>query len=238
VSNDPKQAAGIYAANLVTNGMTVGLGTGSTSRFAIARLGERVQAGLQIQAIPTSEASAQQARELNIPLVDFDNITTIDMTIDGADEIDLNFYMIKGGGGALLREKIVASITKRQICIVDPKKVVPIMGKFPLPVEVVPFGWPVVARELEKLGGRVQLRQSENQTYRTDNGNFILDVNFYPIVDPPALEKAIKMLPGVVEVGLFIDLAHTLIIGHPDGSCVVKERTVQLDAYTGAGDLW
>ncbi|MEW6730110.1 MAG: ribose-5-phosphate isomerase RpiA [Acidobacteriota bacterium] len=225
--NSPKAVAGTYAANLVADGMVVGLGTGSTSVFAIKRLGERVREGLKITGIPTSEASAKLATDEGISLVSFESVTKIDITIDGADEIDANFYMVKGGGGALLREKVVASITKRQICIVDPAKVVEKLGRFPLPVEVVPFGWQVVSRRIEALGGTSKLRQTKDataKTYLTDNGNYILDCDFYPIADPPGLEHQLKMMPGVVEVGLFINLAHTLVIGNQDGTVQVRER--------------
>lgn len=225
MSNDPKAIAGTYAANLVQDGMIVGLGTGSTSRFAILRLGERVKEGLQITAIPTSEASAQLARELGITLVDFEHTHHLDITIDGADEIDEHFYMVKGGGGALLREKVVASMTKRQICIVDPNKYVEKLGRFPLPVEIVQFGWQVTFRRIEALGGKPKVRQRDGKPYITDNGNFILDCDFYPIEDAPKLEQQLKMMTGVVEVGLFINLAHTLIIGQADGECMVKERS-------------
>lgn len=221
---DPKAVAGRYAANLVEDGMVVGLGTGSTAKFAIERLGERVKEGLKITAIPTSEASAKLATELNIPLVGFDNVQHLDITIDGADEIDGNFDMLKGGGGALLREKVVASLTKRQICIVDPNKVVEKLGKFLLPVEVVPFGWPVVARRIEALGGKPHMRKRDGKDYVTDNGNNILDCEFYPIEDAPKLERELMMIPGVVEVGLFIQMANTLILGHADGTVTVKER--------------
>jgi ribose 5-phosphate isomerase A len=225
--NNPKAVAGKCAADLVQDGMVVGLGTGSTSVFAINRLGERVREGLKITGIPTSEASAKLATELGIPLVGFDKVTQIDITIDGADEIDDNFYMVKGGGGALLREKVVASITKRQICIVDPNKIVEKLGRFPLPVEVVPFGMQVVSRRIQSLGGKPTLRQAKDGSgnpYVTDNHNYILDCDFYPIQDPPGLELAINMMPGVVEVGLFINLAHTLIVGKEDGTCMIRER--------------
>jgi len=221
---DPKAVSGTYAANLVTDGMAVGLGTGSTARFAILRLGERVKEGLNIVAIPTSEASATLAQELGIKLVGFNEVNQLDITIDGADEIDADFNMLKGGGGALLREKVVASITKRQICIVDPNKVVEKLGKFPLPVEVVKFGWEVVANRVTSMGGKYTVRQRDGQNYVTDNGNYILDCDFYPIENAPELEKTLKMIPGVVEVGLFINLAHTLIMGHSNGECTVRER--------------
>jgi ribose 5-phosphate isomerase A len=224
---NPKEVAGYTAADMVSDGMVVGLGTGSTSVFAIKRLGERVREGLKITGIPTSEASAKLATELGIPLVGFDSVTALDITIDGADEINADFDMLKGGGGALLREKVVASLTKRQICIVDPNKVVEKLGKFKLPVEVVPFGYQVVARRIEALGGKSFLRQTKDadpKNYVTDNHNYILDCDFYPIEDPPALERELKMIPGVVEVGLFINLAHTLIVGNPDGTCTIKER--------------
>ncbi|MBK7997114.1 MAG: ribose-5-phosphate isomerase RpiA [Blastocatellia bacterium] len=221
---DPKAVSGTYAANLVADGMAVGLGTGSTARFAILRLGERVKEGLNIVAIPTSEASATLAKELGIKLVGFNEVNQLDITIDGADEIDADFNMLKGGGGALLREKVVASITKRQICIVDPNKVVEKLGKFPLPVEVVKFGWEVVANRVTSMGGKYTVRQRDGQNYVTDNGNYILDCDFYPIENAPELEKTLKMIPGVVEVGLFINLAHTLIMGHSNGECTVRER--------------
>jgi len=204
--------------------MVVVLGTGSTARFAILRLGERVKEGLNIVAIPTSEASATLAQELGIKLVGFNEVNQLDITIDGADEIDADFNMLKGGGGALLREKVVASITKRQICIVDPNKVVEKLGKFPLPVEVVKFGWEVVANRVTSMGGKYTVRQRDGQNYVTDNGNYILDCDFYPIENPAELEKTLKMIPGVVEVGLFINLAHTLIMGHSNGECTVRER--------------
>jgi ribose 5-phosphate isomerase A len=221
---DPKAVSGTYAANLVTDGMAVGLGTGSTARFAILRLGERVKEGLNIVAIPTSEASATLAQELGIKLVGFNDVNQLDITIDGADEIDADFNMLKGGGGALLREKVVASITKRQICIVDPNKVVEKLGKFLLPVEVIKFGWEVVANRVTSMGGKYTVRQRDGQNYVTDNGNYILDCDFYPIENPAELEKTLKMIPGVVEVGLFINLAHTLIMGHSNGECTVRER--------------
>ncbi|MCS6884282.1 MAG: ribose-5-phosphate isomerase RpiA [Acidobacteriota bacterium] len=222
---DPKQVAGYYAANLVQDGMIVGLGTGSTARFAIERLGQRVASGLSIKAVPTSEASAKLARKLSIELVSLDNVASIDITIDGADEIDTEFNMIKGGGGALLREKVVASITRKQVCIVDPSKVVEQLGKFALPVEVVPFGLTVVKRRLEALGAAIcNVRQDEGIDYITDNHNKIIDCGFYPIERPAELERQIKMIPGVVEVGLFIGLAHVLVIGNPDGSVTVRER--------------
>lgn len=225
--HNPKAVAGTYAANLVSDGMVVGLGTGSTAHFAITRLGERVREGLKMSGIPTSEASAKLAQELRIPLIGFDKAMQIDITIDGADEINPQFHMLKGGGGALLREKVVASITRRQVCIVDPEKAVEKLGRFPLPVEIVPFGMDVVARRITALGGTPKLRQARDgsgKPYVTDNGNYILDCDLYPIEDPPALESQIKMMPGVVEVGLFINLAHTLVMGHPDGTCTVKER--------------
>lgn len=226
MEKNPKQVAGYYAADLVEDGMMVGLGTGSTAWFAIERLGQRVSAGLSITAIPTSEASDKQARSLGIEIVSFEGVSAIDITIDGADEIDPNFHMLKGGGGALLREKVVASITRRQVCIVDPTKQVERLGRFPLPVEVVPFGLPVVKRRLEQMGATCHIRKTKDgSSYFTDNHNQILDCAFYPIEDPAGLEKAIKMLPGVVEVGLFIGMAHTLIIGNPDGTVTVKERT-------------
>lgn len=223
MTQTPKQLAGERAAEYVKDHMVVGLGTGSTAYFMIQKLGQRVAQGLKIRGIPTSEQSRQQAQKLNIPLIDFDHITHIDLTIDGADEIDPAFNLIKGGGGALLREKIVAKNSVEEIIVADSSKWVKHLGQFALPVEVVPFGWQATQRHLTQLGCIPQLRQHKNTHYITDNGNYILDCDFQKITDPPAIEQAINAICGVVECGLFIDLAHRIIIGHADGT--VEEKT-------------
>jgi ribose 5-phosphate isomerase A len=217
---NPKEAAGRHAAALVDNDMVVGLGTGSTAFFAIAALGERVAAGLRLRAIPTSQASAAQAEALGIPLIGFEACPQIDVTIDGADEIDPSLDLIKGLGGALLREKAVAAATRRQVIIADPSKEVQRLGtRAPLPVEVVPFAAPFVERRLAALGCVPALRLAQDQTpYLTDNGNHILDCRFSDgIDDAAALERDIAAIPGAVESGLFIGMVHTVIIGEADG---------------------
>lgn len=206
----------------------MGLGTGSTVHFALVALGERVRDGLSIRGVPTSIDTATKSQELGIPLVDLAGAGSIDLTIDGADEIDPAFHMIKGGGGALLREKVVARASKREVIVVDPTKVVDRLGlKFLLPVEVVPFARSLVQRELEKLGASSVLRRvaDQGEVYLTDNGNEVLDAKFEGgIDDPPVLERELAVLPGVVESGLFVGLAHQLVIGHEDGRVELRER--------------
>jgi len=220
-----KQAAGEKAAEWVKDGMIVGLGTGSTARWAIAKIGELVADGIKIQAVPTSVQSATQAKDLGIPLVELNAVDRIDVTIDGADEIDPQFDMIKGGGGALLREKLVAAASDVEVIVADPSKTVEVLGrKFLLPVEVVPFGWRRVERRLRELGGVPALRQTDGKPYETDNGNVILDAKFEEIADPASLEQALNMIPGVVENGLFVELAHVLIVGHDDGTTEVQRK--------------
>jgi len=225
----PKEAAGRRAAEFVETGMTVGLGTGSTVWFTLVALTERIERGeLDLRGVPTSVDTEAKARELGIPLVELRDVESIDLTIDGADEIDGAFDMIKGGGGALLREKVVASISRREVIVVGPDKVVERLGRaFPLPVEVAPFALPVVSRALAGRGIRPTERTVSGSTepFRTDNGNRILDCAFEDgIADAPRLAREIGLLPGVVECGLFIGLAHVLVIGHEDGRAEVRER--------------
>lgn len=224
---DPKAVAGRAAADLVPDGAVVGLGTGSTVHFVLLRLAERMRAeGLRILGVPTSLDTERKARELAIPLTTLDDIESIDVTVDGADEIDPRFDMTKGGGGALLREKVVASITKRQIAVVGANKIVERLGTtFPLPIEVVPFARGVVQRALAQLGAEATLRSRDGTAFRTDNGNEILDARFEGgIADTGAMERAIDRIPGVVESGLFVGLAHVLVIGFPDGRVEVRHK--------------
>jgi len=219
MANNPKQLAGERAADYVKDGMVVGLGTGSTAYFAIRKLGQRVAKGLKIQGIPTSEQSRQQALAEKIPLIDFDQDIQIDLTIDGADEVDPNFNLIKGAGGALLREKIVAKSSTTEIIIIDPSKLVPHLGKFALPIEIIPFGWQATKRQLSQLGCTPHMRLTQAASpYITDNGNYILDCDFQKITDPPSTEQTIKAICGVVECGLFTGLTHRVIVGHIDGT--------------------
>jgi ribose 5-phosphate isomerase A len=209
-----KELAGRAAAKLVRDGDVVGLGTGSTAYFAVMALGERVKAGLKITGIPTSIATEDLARKLAIPLSTLDEHPEIDITIDGADEIDPKLNLIKGGGGALLREKVVASVTKKMIVVSDSTKVVPALGKFPLPVEIIPFARTVIEKRIASLGATTKLRmRPDGQPFVTDNGNQILDCSFGRIADPPALARDLNATPGVVEHGLFIGLAKLALVG-------------------------
>jgi ribose 5-phosphate isomerase A len=223
-----KEAAGRRAADLAKDGMTLGLGTGSTVRFALERLAERIrEEGLSIRGVPTSEDTHARALELGIPLVGLDEVGELDLAIDGADEIDGDFHMIKGGGGALLREKVVASLSERVVIVADSGKLVERLGLgFLLPVEVVPFARSPVARRIEKGGATTSVRMAEaGRIYLTDNGNEILDCGFPGGIAAPAeLEAELNQIPGVVENGLFVGLAQLLVIGEQDGSTSLRER--------------
>lgn len=218
-----KQLAAEKAVEYVLDGMKVGLGTGSTAYWAIRKLGERVREGLKITAVATSRASEEQARELGIPLVAFGDIDHLDLTIDGADELDMKLQLIKGGGGALLREKIVASNSTRMIVVADESKAVGTLGKFPLPVEIVPFAWEWTVAEIAKLGCKPELRRNREELYKTDNGNYIADCRFEAIDSAPKLALDLQSIPGIVEHGLFIGIADIAIIGKNDGSIEIIE---------------
>jgi len=221
-----KQRAAEAAVEYVKDGMIVGLGTGSTTEFAVKKLGERVRDGLAIRGIPTSDVTKVQAEEEGIPLIDFSETMYIDLTIDGADEIDVNLNMIKGGGAALLREKIVASASKEEIIIVSHEKFVKQLGSFPLPVEVIPFGWQVIFNQLETLGGSPDLRLKQGQPLLTDQGNYIIDCRFRQILDAAQLEQRLNMIPGVVENGLFTGLCTRMIMAEGE-KIVVKEHGIK-----------
>lgn len=226
---NPKQIAGEKAAQYVQDGMVVGLGTGTTAYFAIKKLGQHVAQGLRIQGIPTSIQSQRLAEEENIPLIDFEGIDHIDITIDGADEIDPAFNLTKGGGGALLREKIVASLSHVEIIVADDSKLVSHLGAFPLPVEVVPFGWQATLKILASLGSTPKQRLNNGTPFVTDNGNYIIDCRFGPILSPPDLEKQINAICGVVECGLFTGLTHRIIIGQPNGNIIERTQAQTLE---------
>jgi ribose 5-phosphate isomerase A len=224
-SMNAKQLAGARAAEFIEDGMTVGLGTGSTAYWMVESLGARVKQGLRVRGIPTSKRTEEQARGLGIPLVTFADVQELDLTIDGADEIGPGLALTKGGGGALLREKLVAAASRRMIVVADASKVVEVLGKFPLPVEVVPFAWEVTARRVEALTSNTRLRQRDGGgVYVTDNGNYILDCACGEIRDPATLERDLKLLPGVVECGLFIGIADTAIVVGEDGGVRILER--------------
>lgn len=212
-----KKQAAERALEAVRSGQVVGLGTGSTAKFAIEGLGRLVKEGLSIKGVPTSIATQRMAVEAGIPLVDLNEAGAIDITLDGADEVDPSFNMIKGGGGALTREKLVAQASIRRVMLVDESKLVAVLGQSrPLPVEVLPFAWTLSARKLGDLGCVPSLRKQDGKPFVTDNGNHILDCEFGPIPDAADLETRIKLLPGVIECGLFIGIADTLIIGFDD----------------------
>ncbi|HUR61732.1 MAG TPA: ribose-5-phosphate isomerase RpiA [Candidatus Thermoplasmatota archaeon] len=213
-----KREAGEAAAELVTEGMVVGLGTGSTVRYTIEALGRKVAGGLRITGIPTSLASEELARRLGIPLATLDQNPVLDLTIDGADEVDPQLRLIKGGGGALTREKVVARVSRKMVVVADAAKLVEHLGStFALPIEVLPFGKAPVQAHVEHLGGQVTLRQKDGKPFVTDNGNWILDSKWESIVDAERLEAALETFPGVVTCGLFLGLCHAAYIAGDDG---------------------
>jgi ribose 5-phosphate isomerase A len=223
VSDNLKRAAAERAAELVTDGMRLGLGTGSTAAHFVAAIGERVRNGLKVVGVPTSEATRDQAQREGIPLSTLDETPDLDLTVDGADELDDDLRLIKGGGGALLREKIVASASQRMIVIADGSKHVAKLGRFPLPIEVVPFGLTAteraIARLLDSLGmsGELHLRHApDGAAYVTDGGHFILDAHLGRIDKPNVLASTLNNIPGVVEHGLFMGLATGAILATGD----------------------
>lgn len=212
-----KKLAGEKAVQYVKDGMIVGLGTGSTVYWTIKKLGELVRDGLDIRGIPTSKNTEELAIEEGIPLISLSEIGQLDITIDGADEVNPDLQLIKGGGGALLREKLIASISKRLVIVVDESKCVSRLGRFPLPVEVTPFGVEITSKQLQVLGCTPKLRTEKDIPYKTDNGNYILDCSFSSISEPIELTNKINMLPGVVENGLFVNMAEIIVVAKKDG---------------------
>ncbi|MBP0725701.1 ribose-5-phosphate isomerase RpiA [Bacillus sp. RG28] len=218
-----KQIVGEKAAEYVKDGMIVGLGTGSTVFYTIKKLGEMVNQGLSIKGIPTSIQTETLARELKIPLVNFSEVDCIDVAIDGADEIDSDLNLIKGGGGALLREKIIAKAANTFIVVADSTKIVESLGSFPLPVEVVPFGYEMTKKQIIQLGIEPTLRQVNNHPYKTDNGNYIFDCEISSIFHASELEKGLNMIPGVVENGLFVKMVDAVITLDSKKDIVIKK---------------
>jgi len=217
-----KRNVGVYAADLVKKGMKIGLGSGSTVYWLIEELGRRVEQGLEITAVPTSLQTKQLGEKAGIPISDLNDID-LELTIDGADEIDPQGQLIKGGGGALLQEKIVAASSVELIIIADSSKLVRQLGKFPLPVEVIPFGYKQVEQKLITAGfcTKISLRKKNNEIFVTDHGHYILDCYFDEIPDASALNTALHLIPGVVETGLFIKMANEAIIGYENGEIKV-----------------
>lgn len=216
-----KKAAAKIAADHVKEGMRVGLGTGSTATYFISFLAERCRNGLRIQAVATSLQSAEKARQEGIPLVDINTLITLDLSVDGADEIDREKRMIKGGGGALLREKIVGAMSNEYLIIVDEGKMVKHLGKFPLAIEISPFGYSATLEKLEEKGYRSRLRmKSLDEIYVTDNGGYITDIQLrFPCLDPEKEDEQLKKIPGVLETGLFYRMVDKVIVGYGNGRC-------------------
>ncbi len=216
--NIAKNAAAEAAASLVQDGMLIGLGTGSTAAFFIAHLIERCRKGLRIKAVTTSKASLDQAKQGEIPIAHIDEVSQLDLTVDGADQIDDKKQMIKGGGGALLREKIVAGMSREMIVIVDQSKRVKSLGGYSLPVEILPFAHNATLFHLAQKGFIGTMRKTKEESfYITENGNYIVDLQLPNDMEPYKTEGVIRSIPGVLETGLFLGMAGRVIIGYPDG---------------------
>ncbi len=221
-SDNEKKLAALEALKYVTNGMILGLGSGSTAEHMIHGLGVKVSEGLQVKGVPSSERSAELARELDIPLTTLEDCGKLDLTIDGADEFDPELRLIKGGGGALLREKILAHNSKMNIIITDSSKAVERLGAFKLPVEIIPLAvWPIL-EELNAMELQPVLRKTGQTNYRTDENNFILDLNILKQDDLTALNDTLLSIPGVVETGLFLDTTNILIMGKREGTTTIR----------------
>lgn len=235
-ADEHKKAAAMRAVEMVEPGMRVGLGTGSTAAHFVALLGARVKAGLSVICVPTSEETRKFGESRGITMSTLEEVPELDITFDGADEIDAELRMIKGGGGALLREKIVAMASDRVVIMVDDSKLVDTLGAFKLPVEVVKFGLTATRDMIETLAadcgceGEIELRMtSDGQPFVSDNGNYILDCNFGRIEEPEELDDALKFVPGVVESGLFLDICDVAIISGDDGVQKIEANRDELD---------
>jgi ribose 5-phosphate isomerase A len=236
--NKAKFVAAKRAVAFVQDGMKVGLGTGSTAAWMVRCLGERVrEEGLNIIGVPTSMRTAELARAVGIQIASLDHVKWLDLTIDGADEVDQNLALIKGGGAALLHEKIVATASDRMIVIADAAKEVQQLGAFPLPVEVIPFGWQTTLalveetlESLDVLARNVSLRMNGDRALTTDEGNYILDLNLRRIGNPRQMALILNQIPGVVENGLFIDICDVLVLGHGDGRVSVRDITTGVES--------
>ncbi|TMU88289.1 ribose-5-phosphate isomerase RpiA [Bacillus sp. BHET2] len=216
-----KKAAGEKAVDYIQDGMTIGLGSGSTVYWTIQKLGELVSQGLQISAIPSSAETERLARQFGIPLTTFSEVDHLDLSIDGADEVDSDYNLIKGGGGALVREKFVDAFTNKFIVVIDESKLVNKLGAFPLPVEVVPFGWEMTSTQLAKFGCAPILRMKEGEVFISDNGNYIVDCQFSSIENPSSLHIELKQLLGVIETGLFTGMTNMVLVGKKDGVDII-----------------
>ena len=223
-----KKKAGEKAVEYIKDGMILGLGTGSTVKYTLKKIGELIDSGLVIKGIPTSIQTKKLADKYHIPLTTLEENPVIDITIDGADEVDSNLNILKGGGGALTREKIIAYHSKKEIIVIDESKIVKALGfDFPLPVEVLKFGWSSTKKALEDYGCNVELRKIMENPFITDNSNYILDCEFDKIDDPEELEKNINDIPGVIENGLFIGLVDEVIVGSKQGIMTLEKEISQ-----------
>lgn len=220
IQDEKKKAVAKAAIDEIKHDMVIGLGSGTTITYLLEELAQRVKEGLSIQGIPSSKKTEKLAIKLNIPLAGFPEIKQLDIAIDGADEIDEHLHLLKGGGGSLVREKIVASTAKKLVIIADDSKSVKQLGAFPLPIEVVPFGWETTARKIAALGAKSVLRKNNGKVFVSDNGNYILDCTFDNISQPQALHENIKQLVGVVETGLFVGMADKVILAGHEGITV------------------
>ena len=221
-----KKLAAIAAMDYVQSGMTIGIGTGSTVYWFIQELAKKVKEGMVCECVPTSKATNELALQSGIPMVELNDVQKIDITIDGADEIDYSLQLIKGGGGALLQEKMVAAASAKLVIIADNSKLVQQLGSFPLPVEVVPYGWKQVQQHISaQYNIPSSLRVREGQTFITDHGHFILDCHFSAIKEPATLTVELNSIPGVVENGLFIKMAALAIVAQADGTVQTLQAT-------------
>ena len=221
---NPKKLAAEKAVEFIEDGMVIGLGTGSTAYWAIQKIAQRIQEGLRIRAVASSRNSEELANKLGIPIVAFSEIDVIDLTIDGADEVDSPFKLNQGWRRRISREKILAINSKRFFVIVDESKQVEHLGQFPLPVEIVPFAANLTINKLKELGYNTRIRMSNDKEYITDNGNIIVDCSFEKIAEPIELNKQINLIPGVVDNGLFTRMVSSLVIGYNDGNVKIIDQ--------------
>lgn len=219
-----KKEVGEKAVDYIKDGMTLGLGSGSTVYWMLKKLGERVKEGLTVKGVPSSLQTEEWAKAFSIPLTTLSESRQLDLAIDGADEVDPSFNLIKGGGGALLREKLVNDAANQLLIVVDDSKLVDRLGTFPLPVEIVPFGWENTAEKLASLQCQPKLRRENDEIYTTNNGNYIVDCHFNKIADPAALQRDLKQILGVVETGLFVDMTDIVLVSSDDGVRILEKE--------------
>lgn len=219
-----KKIAGEKSIEYVKDGMILGLGTGSTVYYLILKLSEKIKEGLNVKAVSTSSSTTKLAKELGIPLIPLNEVDYVDLTIDGADEIDNRFNGIKGGGGALLYEKLVALSSNQVIWVADSSKRVETLGKFPLPIEVVPFYYQHLLNQLDKLDMKPSLRYVKDSLFKTDENNYIIDLHIGSIENPVSLHNKLKQMPGVIETGLFTNMVDVLIVGSEESVEVIRNN--------------